>query len=107
MNQVFKISDVNWRGIGVIKDSALVLNSNYQDYDAFKKFGMEIKSDSYSFPLECACGQVMIGKTTPDMCVNFGCHCTPHHPIGPCMISSEGACAAYYRYGGDEFGRKN
>lgn len=107
MNQVFKISDVNWRGIGVIKDSALQLNSNYQDYDAYKKFGLEIKSDSYSFPLECACGQVMIGKITPDMCANFGCHCTPHHPIGPCMISSEGACAAYYRYGGGEFGRKN
>lgn len=107
MNDVFKISNANWRGIGKINDSALVLNSNYQDYDALQKFGMKIKSDSQPLPVECACGQVMIGETTPDMCVNFGCRCTPQHPIGPCMISSEGACAAYYRYGGDEFGTKN
>ena len=107
MNQVFKISDVNWRGIGKIKDSALVLNSDYQDYDALKRFGLEIKLDSQPLPLECACGQVMIGETTPDMCANFGYHCTPQHPIGPCMISSEGACAAYYRYGSGESGTKN
>lgn len=107
MDDVFNIRDVNWRGIGVIKDSALELNSNYQNYDALKRFGIEITPDSCSFPLECACGKVMLGKTTPDMCANFGYHCTPEHPIGPCMISSEGACAAYYRYGGGEFGTKN
>lgn len=107
MNDVFNISDVNWRGIGEIDNSALILNSDYQNYDALKKFKIKINSNLCSFPVECACGKVMIGKITPDMCANFGYHCTPEHPAGPCMISSEGACAAYYRYGGGEVGTKN
>lgn len=107
IDDVFSISDVNWRGIGKIANSALILNSDYEDYDALKRFSIEIKSDSQSLPVECACGKVILGKATPDMCENFGYHCTPQHPIGPCMISSEGACAAYYRYGGGELGTKN
>jgi hydrogenase expression/formation protein HypD len=100
INEVFQISDVNWRGIGKIRDSALILNSRYEEYDAIKKFGLKIESDPIPFPDECECGKVLTGEKTPDMCVNFGCLCTPEHPIGSCMISSEGACAAYYRYGG-------
>lgn len=104
MNEVFQISDANWRGIGIIKDSALILNSSYKQYDALKKFGIEIQTSSNLFPNECECGRVLIGEITPDMCTNFGCKCTPEHPIGSCMISSEGACAAYYRYGGCSVG---
>lgn len=104
INEVFQISDVNWRGIGTIKDSALILNRNYEEYDALIKFGIEIQSSSNLFPNECECGKVLIGEKTPDMCVNFSCKCTPEHPIGPCMISSEGACAVYYRYGGYSVG---
>ncbi len=104
INEVFEISDVNWRGIGKIKDSSLILNTNYKEYDALIKFGIEIQSSTNLFPNECECGKVLIGEKTPDMCVNFGCKCNPQHPIGPCMISSEGACAAYYRYGGYSLG---
>jgi len=102
MNEVFGISDVSWRGIGMIQDSALTLNNSYEEYDAFKKFGLEMESNPDAFPNGCECGKVLIGEKTPDMCVNFGRLCTSDHPIGPCMISSEGACAAYYRFGGGE-----
>lgn len=102
INEVFEISDASWRGIGIIQNSALTLNSNYEEYDASKKFSMELVSTPAVFPDGCECGKVLIGKKTPDMCVNFGRLCTPEHPIGPCMISSEGACAAYYRFGGGE-----
>lgn len=104
INEVFEISDVNWRGIGMIKDSSLILNRSYREYDALIKFGIEMQSSTNLFSNECECGKVLIGEKTPDMCVNFACNCTPEHPIGPCMISSEGACAAYYRYGGYSVG---
>ena len=100
VDEVFQISDVSWRGIGEIKNSALILNNSYQAFDASKRFDLDIESAHGSYPDECECGKVLIGKKTPDMCVNFKCLCTPEHPIGPCMVSSEGACAAYYRYGG-------
>jgi hydrogenase expression/formation protein HypD len=100
MSEVFRISDVNWRGIGIIRDSALILNHSYEEYDASKRFGLKIESVPAAFPDRCECSKVLIGEETPDMCVNFGSLCTPDHPIGPCMISSEGACAAYYGFGG-------
>lgn len=100
INEVFRVTDANWRGIGRIKDSALTLNNNYQEFDAFKRFGLNIETFDSPFPDDCDCGKILIGEKMPDMCVNFGSRCTPEHPIGPCMISSEGACAAYYRYGG-------
>ncbi len=102
IKEVFRISDVSWRGIGWIKDSALTLNSRYEEYDAFKRFGLEMESTPAIFLDGCECGKILIGEKTPNMCVNFGCLCTPDHPLGPCMTSSEGACAAYYRYGGSE-----
>lgn len=102
MNEVFRISDVSWRGIGMIRDSALILNHSYEEYDASRRFGLKMESAPTVFPDGCECGKVLIGEKTPDMCVSFGRLCTPDHPIGPCMISSEGACAAYYRFGGGE-----
>lgn len=102
INEVFRISDVSWREIGMIQDSALTLNSSYEEYDAFKRFGLEMESTPVAFSDGCECGKVLIGERTPDMCMNFGSLCTPEHPIGPCMVSSEGACAAYYRFGGGE-----
>jgi len=101
MNEVFKISDANWRGIGKLKESAFILNKSYEEYDAIKRWGINIESAINNIPNKCECGKVLIGEITPDMCGSFGCQCTPEHPIGPCMISSEGACAAYYRYGGE------
>lgn len=102
INEVFQISDVSWRGIGMIQGSALTLNNGYEEYDAYKRFSLKIEATTASFPGGCECGKVLIGEKTPGTCVNFGCLCTPDHPIGPCMISSEGACAVYYRFGGDE-----
>ena len=104
INEVFHISDVEWRGIGMIKDSALILNRDYEEFDALKNFSIKIRPGDNPFPNGCECGKVLIGEKTPDKCVNFGCKCTPEHPIGSCMISSEGACAAYYRYGGYSVG---
>lgn len=104
INEVFEISDVNWRGIGMIENSSLILNRDYKEYDALIKFGIEMHSSSNPTINECECGKILIGEKTPDKCVNFACKCTPEHPIGPCMISSEGACAAYYRYGGYNLG---
>ncbi|WMJ76851.1 MULTISPECIES: hydrogenase formation protein HypD [unclassified Sedimentibacter] len=102
INEVFQISDANWRGIGIIIDSAFTINSDFEEYDALKKFNIEIQSSPNVFLNQCDCGKVLIGEKTPDMCVNFGRKCSPEHPIGPCMVSSEGACAAYYRYGGNK-----
>ena len=102
MNEVFRISDVSWRGIGIIGDSALILSHSYEKYDASRRFGLKMESAPAAFLDGCECGKILIGQKTPDMCVNFGRLCTPDHPIGPCMISSEGACAAYYRFGGGE-----
>ncbi len=102
INEVFQISDANWRGIGIIKNSAFTLSSEFEEYDALKKFNIEIQSNPNAFTNQCDCGKVLIGEKTPDMCVNFGRKCYPEHPIGPCMVSSEGACAAYYRYGGNK-----
>ena len=102
MNEVFGISDASWRGIGIIQDSALTLNYIYEEYDALKRFRLKIESIPPDLSNGCECEKVLVGEKTPDMCVNFGCLCTPDHPIGPCMISSEGACAAYYRFGGGE-----
>ncbi|BAK97916.1 hydrogenase formation protein HypD [Oscillibacter valericigenes Sjm18-20] len=102
MKEVFEMSDVNWRGIGRIPNSALTLNNCYEEYDALKRFGLEMEPTPAAFSDGCECGKVLIGEKTPDMCRNFGRLCTPDHPMGPCMISSEGACAAYYRFGGGE-----
>ncbi|MEA4933990.1 MAG: hydrogenase formation protein HypD [Lawsonibacter sp.] len=101
MNEVFETSDAVWRGIGKIPGSALTLNSSWEEYDACKRFGLEVRSASDAFPDECQCGKVLIGEKTPDLCEHFGSKCTPDHPMGPCMVSSEGACAAYYRFGGN------
>ncbi len=100
MNEVFRVANVSWRGIGIIGDSGLILNHRYEKYDASRRFGLKTDSAPAAFPDGCECGKVLIGEKTPDMCVNFGRLCTSDHPIGPCMISSEGACAAYYRFGG-------
>ncbi|MDD4495042.1 MAG: hydrogenase formation protein HypD, partial [Eubacteriales bacterium] len=102
INEVFRISDASWRGIGTIHGSALTLNNSYEEYDAYRKFNLITETTTAPFPDGCECGKILIGAKTPDVCQNFGCQCTPDHPIGPCMISSEGACAVYYRFGGGE-----
>ncbi len=100
ISEVFEVSDARWRGIGVLKASALSLNSRFEAFDALKRFDLKIDSGPDADPAECECGKILVGEKTPDRCVHYGKRCTPQHPIGPCMISSEGACAAYFRYRG-------
>lgn len=100
INEVFDVADGDWRGIGVIEDSALVLNDKYGHLDAVKRFG--IKVEQYSSPRNCLCSEILLGVKLPYQCSLFGSVCTPEHPSGPCMVSSEWACAAHFRYGGEE-----
>jgi hydrogenase expression/formation protein HypD len=86
-----------WRGIGYIENSGLAFREEYSRFDAFKKFEVSLEGDD---EIEgCSCGDVLKGYIKPDQCALFGEGCNPTNPIGPCMVSSEGACAAAYKYG--------
>jgi hydrogenase expression/formation protein HypD len=90
--------DAEWRGLGIIPGSGMQLNSTYEAYDARKKYRLPVMKGTPN-PL-CRCGDVLKGSCRPDECSCFGSSCTPEHPVGACMVSSEGACSAYYKYGG-------
>ncbi len=94
---VFQPGPAVWRAMGTIDGSGLDLQERYRRFDAFERFGVELGPD-YE-PEGCRCGEVIQGKATPKECPLFGSACTPIAPIGPCMVSSEGACAAWYKYG--------
>lgn len=96
LNEVFEIADQKWRGIGEIPASGMVLNENYTDYDAVKKF--EVTGIKTEEPKACKSGLVLQGNLKPYDCQAFGTQCTPENPLGATMVSSEGACAAYYKY---------
>ncbi len=85
-----------WRGLGRIEDSGLGLREELGDYDAQRRFGPETLPAPK--PTACRCGQVITGRMGPKDCPLFGRRCTPEDPVGPCMVSSEGACAAAYKY---------
>lgn len=95
---VFTVCDSRWRGLGEIKGSGMKLARDFSRFDAEALIDIEIVMPSE--PVGCNCGDVIIGKCAPTECALFGSACTPTHPIGPCMVSREGACAAYYYYGG-------
>jgi hydrogenase expression/formation protein HypD len=86
-----------WRGLGFINHSALRLRPEYADWDAEKRF--EVPGIRVADPKACQCGEVLKGVIKPWECKVFGTACTPETPIGTCMVSSEGACAAYFNYG--------
>ncbi|MCR5484721.1 MAG: hydrogenase formation protein HypD [Clostridiales bacterium] len=92
--------DAVWRGIGEIKNSGLKLRSKYADYDARIKFSLPVINGKPN--PACRCGQVLQGKILPSDCPLFGRACTPEHPVGACMVSGEGACSAFYLYGGNK-----
>jgi hydrogenase expression/formation protein HypD len=96
IREVFRIAPRKWRGIGEIPQSGLALREPYAAFDAEHKFGVaQLRVDE---PSECLSGLVLQGKIKPNECPAFGTRCTPEHPLGATMVSSEGACAAYYRY---------
>jgi hydrogenase expression/formation protein HypD len=90
--------DDPWRGLGVIPGASLGLRPEYADADAEKALSLPPMQNHE--PPGCICAQVVAGMTTPSRCALFGKRCTPENPVGPCMVSSEGTCAAWYRYGG-------
>ncbi len=95
--EVFEPCDSTWRGLGSIPGSGLSLREKYADFDAWRVFNLSAEGGRE--PAGCLCPQVLTGKVTPDRCMHFGKKCTPETPVGACMVSSEGTCAAYYRYG--------
>lgn len=96
VTEFFTPIDVSWRGFGPIPGSGLALKAKYKHYDASQRFSVTIPK---SLPPEgCSCGEVLRGKFKPKDCPLFGGACTPSTPVGPCMVSTEGACAAYYQY---------
>ncbi len=97
VSQVFRLVDRKWRGIGEIPQSGLGLREEYADFDAEFRFGLGAME--VSEPAECCAGEVLKGRLKPFECPAFGARCTPEHPLGAPMVSSEGACAAYYNYG--------
>jgi hydrogenase expression/formation protein HypD len=97
LSEVFEVTDRAWRGIGVIPKSGWRLNADYRDFDAEERFHITGIHTEES-PL-CRAGDVLRGAIKPAECSAFGKQCTPRHPLGATMVSSEGACAAYYNYG--------
>lgn len=102
MREVMEPCDTEWRGLGIIRGSGLRLREPYHSFDARLRYALP-KITGHS-SLLCRCGEVLQGKCRPNDCKVFGTGCTPQHPIGACMVSNEGACSAYYQYGGTENG---
>ena len=100
MDTIFEIGAANWRGIGLVPASGLQIKKPYERFDAEKNF--DIKTGAAREPKGCICGAILRGVSTPEACKLFRVTCTPEHPVGPCMVSSEGSCAAYYQYGDDD-----
>jgi hydrogenase expression/formation protein HypD len=93
---VFSVTDRQWRGIGMIPQSGWTLSPRYAEFDAERKFGvghLQVQESA-----ECHAGEVLQGLLKPNQCPAFGKTCTPRTPLGATMVSSEGACAAYYQF---------
>jgi len=98
VTQVFGKVDSSWRGLGLIPKSGLRLKKRYARFDAEKKFDFTLCSRRTQKSKGCICAEVLRGVKSPLQCSLFGRKCTPERPVGPCMVSSEGTCAAYYKY---------
>lgn len=100
VDSMFEPRDSDWRGLRCIPASGLALRSEMSDYDASRRFPELAKISSVPEAEGCRCGEILQGISEPAECPLFGTSCTPGSPVGPCMVSSEGACAAAYKYGG-------
>lgn len=101
VNRVMEPCDAEWRGLGVIHDSGMRLKEEYSSYDARKKFSIP-EMNGVTSP-GCRCGEILLGQIKPYDCPLYGKVCTPEHPVGACMVSGEGTCSAYYKYGKLDF----
>ncbi len=97
MGEVLTPCDADWRGIGTIPGSGLAINDRYASFDPLRV--MPVKVEPPREPSGCCCGEILKGKIAPLDCPLFGTVCTPEEPVGACMVSSEGTCAAAYKYG--------
>lgn len=97
VKEVFEPCSAEWRGLGIIESSGLKLNKEFSEFDALRAFGVEVAINDE--PKGCRCGEILKGTITPEQCSLFGKACHPQSPVGACMVSSEGTCAAYYRFG--------
>jgi hydrogenase expression/formation protein HypD len=96
MREVFRVVPRRWRGLGESAESGLGLAERYVAFDAETRFGLHVSVCDET--TACRAGEVLTGRRRPAECPSFGARCTPEHPLGAPMVSSEGACAAYYRY---------
>ena len=99
IREVFETKASLWRGLGWVSDSGLEVSSNLKEFDAVSRFGLGPVSDEPE-PPGCGCAKVLTGRVKPHDCPLFGIACNPSRPVGPCMVSSEGSCRAYYSYEG-------
>jgi len=98
IKKVFTVAGADWRGLGQIPGSGLKLRRQFSRFDARKAFGLNPTTHSAQRTTQCRCGDVLKGIIRPDECPLFAKRCGPRNPVGPCMVSSEGACNAYYKY---------
>ncbi len=96
IDDVFETCTATWRGLGPIEGSGYRIREQYAQFDALRRFEPEIEETRE--PRGCRCGDVLRGIMAPNECPLFRTVCSPENPVGPCMVSSEGSCAAYYRY---------
>ncbi|WP_006787742.1 hydrogenase formation protein HypD [Thiorhodospira sibirica] len=103
LDQVFEVIDSQWRGIGVLPASGFALRPAYQAHDARLIFATQQRAIAQAAPQDmppgCACAEVLLGQRYPDQCPLYGRRCTPHTPVGPCMVSDEGACQIWWASG--------
>jgi hydrogenase expression/formation protein HypD len=96
IEEVFEPCATKWRGIGTIEHSGLKLRKEFEDFNVEKQLPVEVKKGTE--PKGCLCGNILKGLNKPTDCPLFGKKCTPSHPVGACMVSSEGSCQAYFNF---------
>jgi hydrogenase expression/formation protein HypD len=96
MDRVFEVDSADWRGIGLVPASGMKIRKKFQRFDAKQAFSITL--EPVREPKGCICGDILRGVKTPVDCKLFRKACNPEHPVGPCMVSSEGSCAAYFQY---------
>jgi len=97
LSTAFETTDAGWRGIGIIPETGLKLRQQYRQFDAEDAFRVTLRPPKEE--PDCRCGDILRGVSTPQECSLFTSTCTPEHPVGPCMVSTEGTCSAWYLYG--------